>query len=227
MKCIVHVNYKWGGEPWQKKSFIHDTLNTLFGHHSNLITIYIDLSIYFIAYWFLVLLCYTFHTLPNPPLPIMYLYWKDFLEVLTATYLMFYYLNSYPLKLMTFFMLFFLSKMLTIESCYCCRKLLFNFVNGIGYYFLTWSSFYSALLFPLDFTGWFDDFKLFYRSQIFLLLFLDVLSRSRLVWPLLSLYYLSVYPISLYSTEEMLEFFFEAWAVLGFWKRRLYELFIS
>lgn len=32
---------------------------------------YIDFSIYFMAYWLRVLICYTFHTLPKPPLPMM------------------------------------------------------------------------------------------------------------------------------------------------------------
>lgn len=99
--------------------------------------------------------------------------------------------------------------MLITGPIYCCMKLLFNFVNGIGSSFFTCSSLSSALLLPRVLEGWFEDFKLFSLSQMLLLLFRDVLSRSRLVCPLLSLYYLSVSPISLYRTDVILEFFLE------------------
>lgn len=94
-------------------------------------------------------------------------------------------------------------------------KLLFNLVNGIGSSLL-WYYLSSALLLPRVLAGWFEHFKLFYRSHMLLLLLRDVLSRSLRVWPLLSLYYLSVSPISLYSTDDMLEFFLEGWTTLGF-----------
>jgi hypothetical protein len=68
----VHVDDEGRGELGEEHAFVHDALDALLGHYSECWHTYIDFSIYFMANWFFVFLCSTFHTFPNPPFPIMY-----------------------------------------------------------------------------------------------------------------------------------------------------------
>jgi hypothetical protein len=72
LEGLLHIDNKWMFNDFEELTLIDDGLHTFFCKNAMLWGMYTAFDIYFIANNCDVFLCSTFHTLPNPPLPITY-----------------------------------------------------------------------------------------------------------------------------------------------------------
>jgi len=90
LECRYHVYKVFVFQSGEELSLVYYRIHASFCYHSILMIIYMALLIYFMAYILPVFKCYTFHTLPNPPLPIILTYLNYFLLIpIPTTYFFF------------------------------------------------------------------------------------------------------------------------------------------